>query len=182
MARVMKIRVIPRGFEKIDGLVDFVKKVADPYSPADFFMGLYKKYGNPTDKGIFSYMLRHNNVVLRILAEDKTKLSFEVWVSSGHVQDAKRKRVKAVNVVARRLNENNVAFVAPDDMANNLYFAVRAKNDELLKKEDSIETAKEKMKKALSEQELVIVYGGLHLFMDEAQNELKNFITDIVND
>lgn len=182
MARVMKIRVIPRGFTKVDGLIDYVKEVASPYSPADFFMGLYKKYGNPSNKDDLSYMLRHNNVVLRILTEDKTMLSFEVWVSSGHVQDAKRKRIKAVNVIARRLNEKNVAFVAPNDMANNLYFAVRTKNDELLKKDNDIKVSEEKMKDALSEQESLAVYGELHLFMDDAKVELKNFIMGIVND
>jgi hypothetical protein len=102
MARIMKVRTIPRGYVGVEDLKGFVHE-KNGKKPSEWFMQLYNKFGNPQDGGIWSYLLRHNNVVIKVTAKDADTMDYDVWLAPGFLQDAKRKKTKAVNVIARRL-------------------------------------------------------------------------------
>ena len=179
MARIMKVRTIPRGYVHNEDMRDFVTE-KNAKSPAEWFMALYNKFGNPQEGGVWSYLLRHNSIVLKVTAVDNVTMDFDMWVSPGVVLDAKRKRTRAINIVARRLNEENIIFVPEKD--DNIYYAIRRKNDELRRKETcSDDVLREKMDEAITDKERYVLSGPLSQFMDDAKNEITNTIGEIFN-
>lgn len=178
MARIMKVRTIPRGYVGMDELKPFVHE-KNGKQPAEWFMALYGKFGNPQEGGIWSYLLRHNNIVMKVTATDKDTLDYDVWVAPSFVLDAKRKRVKVMNIIARRLNENKVVFL-PKDNDGNLYYAVRRKNKELMDKQQLSRKGIEKaMDAAMTDKEKTALYGGLGQYMDNAKEEIVRTIQEI---
>lgn len=177
MSRIMKVRTIPRGYVGVDDLKGFVHE-NNGKSPAEWFMHLYAKFGNPQDGGIWSYLLRHNNIVMKITAENTETMDYDVWVSPGFMLDAKRKKTKAVNVIARRLNEKKVAFV-PDDFE--LYYAVRVKND-MLMKDTSMPLLRARMESALDKEEQQAIYGGWGQYLGDAKEEIRRTIQEIFDE
>ena len=171
MARIRKIRAVPRGYVKTDDMR------IERHSPSEWFMALYGKLGNPQDGGIWPYMIRHNNVVMKLTAKDTETMDYQVWVSPGFMQEAKRKRTKAVNVIARRLNEEGLVFVSDE----NLYYAVRMKNAELIRRNGS-DGLKEKMEGALTKDERHALYGGWAQYLTDAQTEIDNTIKELFNE
>lgn len=177
MSRIRKVRTIPRGYVGVDDLRGFVHE-NNGKSPAEWFMHLYAKFGNPQEGGIWSYLLRHDNIVMRITAEDSETMDYDVWVSPGFMLNAKRKRTKAVNVIARRLNEKKVAFV-PDGF--DLYYAVRVRNDVLMK-EAPVSSLKVRMDAALGREEQQAVYGGWGQYLGDAKVEIAQTIQEIFDE
>lgn len=177
MARIMKVRTIPRGYVKEDDLKDFVQDV-DRYSPAEWFMQLYAKFGNPQDGGIWSYLLRHNNIVMKVTAKDADTMEYDVWVSPGFVLEAKRKKTKAVNVIARRLNEESVVFLSDD----RLYYAIKRRNAELMERLPMPEEERRMaMDATLTDKEREVLYGGMGQFMDDAKKQIELTVNEIFN-
>ena len=161
----------------MDELKGFVHK-NNGKKPAEWFMHLYAKFGNPQDGGMWSYLLRHNSIVMKVTAKDSDTMDYDVWVSPGSMLDARCKRTKAVNVIARRLNEKKVVFV-PDD-GEELYYAVRQKNSELTKRFPmSGEERREVMMENLSDEEREALYGGVAQYLGDAKEEIINTITEI---
>lgn len=174
MARIMKVRTIPRGYVKMDGLKGFVHD-NNGKAPAEWFMRLYALFGNPQDGGMWSYLLRHDNILLKVTATDRDTLDYDVWVSPGFVQEAQRKRTKVMNVIARRLNENGVVFIG-----DSLYYAVRKKNEELLARNIQTDSeVRDRMDKELTAEEKEILYGDLSQFMKEPKQIIQSTITEI---
>jgi len=60
MARIMKVRTIPRGYVPMDELKELVFEQGK--TPAEWFMNLFSKFGNPQQGGQWSYLLRHNGI------------------------------------------------------------------------------------------------------------------------
>lgn len=169
MARIFKIRAIPRGYVPAEIAVD------DNHTNAEWFMVLYNQCGAPQKGGLWSYLIRHYGIVIRITAITLEGRKCEVWVSPKHVQDAKRKRTKAVNVIARRLNEENIPFYPEEE---GLYYPVRMKNAELL----SDMTADEALRltgENLTENEKWIISGPLERFMTDAKGEIDKTIGEL---
>ena len=162
----------------MEELKDFVHE-HNGKNPAEWFMALYNRFGNPQDGGVWSYLLRHNNVVMKVTATDKDTMDYDVWVSPGFVLDAKRKRVKAMNVIARRLNEKKVVF-KPEEGDDDLYYAIRRKNNELMaKKALSDKEIKAAMDAALTKEEKTAIYGGLGQYMEPVKEEIVGTIKEI---
>ena len=176
MARIMKVRTIPRGYVGMDDLKEFVRR-NDGRKPSEWFMALYTKFGNPQDGGMWSYLLRHNNVVMKVTAKDSDTMDYGIWVSPAFVQDARRKRTKVMNVIARRLNENDVPFVPSE--GESLYYAVRVKNDVLLERQ---EDPKRMMENNLTDEEREALYGPVSQFMDDVRTELTDTISEIFDE
>lgn len=181
MARIMKVRTIPRGYVGMDGLKGFVREHGGK-SPAEWFMALYGKFGNPQEGGVWSYLLRHNNILIRIKAVDSETMDYDVWVSPGFVQDARRRRTRAVNVIARRLNENKVVFVPDGD--GSLYYAVRVRNDDLRRRLGGMseERMAEIMEESMTDEEREALHGGLERYMPDAKEEIVNTIKEIFDE
>ena len=176
MARIMKIRTIPRGYVQMDGIG------VPEHKPAEWFMALYNKLGNPQDGGVWSYLIRHNNVVVLITALTKGTMEYNVWVSPGYVLDAKRKRTKAINVIARRLNENKVPFV-PEGEEDSLYYVVRQKNNELIKRSGlADDDIRKVMDNTMTDDEKKAVYGGLSQYMPEVKEEIINTVAELFDE
>ena len=169
MARIMKIRAVPRGYVKTEGMS------IENHSPSEWFMALYGKLGNPQDGGIWSYMIRHNNVVIKFVANDSETMEYQVWVSPGLMQEAKRKRTRVVNIIARRLNEEGRVFVSDNEP---LYYVVRMKNEELMRRNGSDDLRK-KMDEVLTADERHAIYGGWAQYLTEAQKEIDNTIKEL---
>lgn len=175
----MKIRVIPRGYvkveeERLDGRID---GCIGCLTPAEMFLALYKAFGKPQEGGEWSYMLRHNNVVLRI-GSDGGRLCHDVWLSPGYMQEARRKQTKIMNVVARRLNENGIVFIPNGDMPDALYYTVRMKNTALMAKQRSLSVREltKKMDAALTAEEKSVLYGGVSQFLPEVDAEIGSIV------
>ena len=169
MARIYKVRTIPRGYVPAD------IEVNDSHTNAEWFMVLYSKCGNPQEGGMWSYLIRHYGIVLRITATSGEERKCSVWVSPKHVQDARRKRTKAVNVIARRFNEKDIPFVREED---ELYYAVRKRNAELLAKVPA-EDAKVRIENGLTDEERNVLYGKSELFMTDAKDEITKTINEL---
>ena len=180
MGRIIKVRTIPRGYVGMDELKDDVRDMAGK-TPAEWFMQLYAKFGNPQDGGMWSYMLRHNNVVMKVTAKDSETMDYNVWIAPSFMLDAKRKKTKAMNVIARRLNDEGVVFLTKDN--SKLYYAIRKKNAELMER---MPMPKEEIKMAmdatLTDKERDVLYGGMCQFMDDAKKELRQTIQEIFCD
>ena len=177
MARIMKIRAVPRGYVKTDEL----KSVFTDRAVTEWFMALYNKFGKPQNDGVWSYMLRHNCIVVKIKATDEKTVDYDVWVSPGVVFNAKRKRSKAINIIARRLNEDGVAFVAEN--VPQMYYTVRVKNAKLLEKSElSDAELQEAMNKALTDNERTALYGDMSQYMQDAIEEIQNTEKEIFNE
>ena len=182
MARIMKVRTIPRGYVGMEELKCFVHE-KNGKKPAEWFMALYGKFGNPQDakdSGLWSYLLRHNNVVMKVTATDKDTMDYDVWVAPGFVLGAKRKRVKAMNVIARRMNEKDIVFL-PEDGEDSLYYPIRMKNAELMAKNKniSIKGIQDAMQSEMTDKEKDVVYGSITMFMDDVKEEIVNTINEI---
>ena len=181
MARIMKVRTIPRGYVGMDDLKGFVHE-HNGKKPAEWFMGLYGKFGNPQNGGMWSYLLRHNNILLKVTAKDADTMDYDVWVSPGFVLEAKRKRVKAINVIARRLNEKNIIFQTKND-DNSLYYVIKQKNSELLAKRDmSASEIADAMDAAMTDKERYALNGPICQYMDGAKEEIVNTIKEIFDE
>lgn len=179
MARIMKVRTIPRGYVAMDDLAEVIREKCCK-TAAEWFMSLYAKFGNPQEGGIWSYLLRHNGIVIKITAEDNENVSYNVWVASGFVLNAKRKRVKAVNVIARRMNEKDIPFVT-DEGEKGLYYPIKKKNEELLRK-ISVEEAKKTVNDTLTREERGVLYGSLCQFMDDVKEEIDRTVKEIFDE
>ena len=151
--------------------------------PAEWFMALYGKFGNPQVGGVWSYLLRHNNILIKVTATDGNTMDYDVWVAPGFVLDAKRKRTKVMNVIARRLNEKKVVFL-PNDGDDNLYYAVRIKNSELMAKQKSlsIKGITEKMNEAMTDEEKEALYGDISQYMTPVKEEIVRTINEIFDE
>ena len=181
MARIMKVRSIPRGYVEVGELKEFVHE-HNGKKPAEWFMTLYGKFGNPQDGGMWSYMLRHNNILLKATAVDSDTMDYNVWVSPGFILDARRKKTKVMNVIARRLNEKDIVFL-PEDGEDNLYYAVRKKNAELMaKKSMSIKGITDAMNNALTEEEHTALYGGISQYMKPVKEEIERTLKEIFDE
>ena len=181
MARIMKVRTVPRGYVERSDLKGFVHE-HNGKTPAEWFMALYGKFGNPQEGGLWSYLLRHNNVLLKVTAIDNSTMDYDVWVSPGVMQNAIRRRIKVVNVIARRLNENDVVFLPSD--GDELYYAIRKKNEELQERQPE-RTAEETfsiMKDAMTDEERKAVYGSVSQYMDGAKEEIVMTMAEIFNE
>lgn len=177
----MKVRTIPRGYVQVDELSGFVRECGDR-TPAEWFMRLYGKFGNPQDGGIWSYLLRHNNIVLRITAINRDDMDYSVWVAPSFVRDAKRKRVKVMNVIARRLNDNDVVFL-PDEGEKELYYVIRRKNAALMsKKAMSAEAVREAMDAFMTDDERNALYGSLTQYMDDVKKEIAGIVGEVFDE
>lgn len=180
--KLNKIRVIPKGFTPVDDemLNEEIGTMAQDHSVGDFFLGLYGRFGNPLDGGIYSYMIRSGNVVLSIKAKDSKTIHFGVYVSPGLILDAKRKKTKAVNVIARRLNREGVVFVPDKEVSDSLYFAVKKKNSELIDKLSlSSDEVTERMDNALTDGERYVLHGGISQFIPEVEGTIREMINTI---
>lgn len=166
----------------MDGLREFVHE-HNGKSPAEWFMALYGKFGNPQEGGIWSYLLRHNNVVMRVTAEDNERMEYDVWVSPAFVLDARRKRKKAVNIIARRLNENGVVFVPSAEDRESLYYGVRVKND-FLKQQQGLSEEKltDNMYGFMSKKEAYAINGDISQYMEGAKGEIVRTIKEIFDE
>ena len=181
MARIMKVRTIPRGYVGMSELKGFVHE-HNGKRPAEWFMALYGKFGNPQDGGLWSYLLRHNNILLKVTAKDAETMDYDVWVSPGFVLEARRKRVKAINVIARRLNEKNIIFQTENDN-NSLYYVIKQKNSELLaKKNMSASDISSAMDSAMTEEEKYALRGPISQYMDDAKKEIVGTIKEIFDE
>lgn len=182
MARIMKVRTIPRGYVEMGSLKDYVHE-HNGKKPAEWFMALYGKFGNPQVGGVWSYLLRHNNILIKVTATDGNTMDYDVWVAPGFVLDAKRKRTKVMNVIARRLNEKKVVFL-PNDGDDNLYYAVRIKNSELMAKQKSlsIKGITEKMNEAMTDEEKEALYGDISQYMTPVKEEIVRTINEIFDE
>ena len=179
MKRIIKVRTIPRGYTPLEDrdFTAMVKTIASRKTPADFFLELYGKFGNPDKEGIFSYMLRRNNVVLKVVAEDRKTMAFMVWVSPQAVLNARRKKTKVMNVIARRLNELDVPFLLDDKEPEGLYFAVRQKNSALMKKKGTWTT--KDVLPFMKDGERAALFGGMSMYMPEVVKEVTDLLNDI---
>jgi len=102
-----------------------------------------------------------------------------VWVSPSIVLEAKRKYTKVMNVIARRLNDENKVFVPKD--GDKLYYLIRKKNEELLAKMGGKTIKDVDMDKELTDKESKALYGGLGQYMTDAKEEITNTIKEIFN-
>ena len=180
MTRIIKIRTIPRGYVKVEEkyLQDRVNEIMAGHTVSGLFMMLFNKLGKPQDGGLWSYMLRHNNVVMKITATDKDTLAYDVWLSPGYIQEAKRKRTKVINVIARRLNDNDVVFAPEEDIT--LYYPIRTKNSAIQRKYGLSEgEIKAKMDKTLTDEEKTALYGGLTQYIENIFDEIRYIINEI---
>lgn len=180
--KLNKIRVIPKGFTQVND--DVLRKeiviMAQDHSVGDFFLGLYMRFGNPLDGGIYTYMIRSGNVVLRIEATESNVIRFGVYVSPELILDAKRKKTKAVNVIARRLNNAGVVFVPDKELSESLYFAVKKKNSELMEKQSlSHDKMTEQMNNAMTKGEKQVLHGGISQFIPEVEGTVREMINTI---
>jgi hypothetical protein len=177
MARIMKVRTIPRGYVGVDDLKDFVHE-KNGKRPAEWFMQLYSKFGNPQDGGLWSYLLRHDNIVMKVTAKDADTMDYDVWLAPGFLQDAKRKKTKAMNLIARRLNEEGVVFLTDDE--DRLYYAVRRRNAELM---EHMPMPKEDIRMAmdatLTDKERDALYGSIAQYLDGAKKVITETIGEI---
>lgn len=181
MARIIKVRTVPRGYVKVEEtfLDDKIKDIMRDYTPERLFMALYKALGTPQNGGEWSYMLRHNNVVLKLTYDGH--MHYDVWVSPGYMQEARRKQTKVMNIIARRLNELDIVFIPNGDMPNALYYLVRKKNDQLVSRYRnlSVKEITEKMNAAMTDDEKQALYGGLTQYIPEVPEEIKSMIKEI---
>ena len=172
MARIMKVRTVPRGYVGMDELG---KSIGKGKNPAEWFMRLYEKFGNPQEGGLWSYMLRHNGILLRVTAKDSETVDYDVWVSPSAVLTARRRRTRAVNIIARRLNTRHVAYF-PEE-GDSLYYSVRQKNDRLMER-----SSRKAMENALSDEERTAIRGGLSQYMPEVKDEIERTVMEIFDE
>lgn len=178
MARIIKVRTVPRGYVRSDEkrLMDSIGTIIGRHPVGELFMGLYNHFGAPQEGGEWSYMLRHNKVVIRITAESKEKLLYKVWLSPGYISDARRKQTKVMNIIARRVNKLGVAFKPDKGLPDALYYPVRMKNA-VIEARGSQGT----MEEVLTEEERRLLYGGITQFIPEVEEEIAGMVAEIMS-
>ena len=119
--KIKKIRVIPRGFKEIP-----YKDILPDINRGELFMKLYSIVGKPDKDN--NYLLKLDTMVVFLSFTDRE--SDKVWVSPALMQNAKKRRSKTINLLARMATLDNVPFLIDEPFIP--YFVVREKNDRLL--------------------------------------------------
>lgn len=172
-----KVRSIPRGYVAVDGeeLCRVMRTIHLP-EVADAFLSLYGKFGNPAKGGIFTYMLSYRGVILKVSAESREKIEYHLWISGGYKQAAERKRIKVMNVIARKVHSKGRVFIVNRELPEYLYSSTKKDNERLYEKlsvEYNDYMIESLMRESLTDAERQAVYEGILQFVPEVENVLR---------
>ena len=125
---IRKIRVVPKNYEPLEmgGVMD---AVMEGMTPAEVFYALYRRYGKPQG---MSYLLRYKTTAFLLTFSER--LDVVVYVSPAVMREARQKKVKVMNVLAREVNAKGCVFCPGGDVPDYLYFAVKVRNERLVGK------------------------------------------------
>lgn len=172
---IRKIRVIPRGFKEYPAK----KEISEAFSSVnrgELFMRLYSLVGKPDDN--LDYLLRFDKYAVLISKDGDDRL----WVSPAMNQLAEKRRVKTINVMARRANLDNVAFITDEPVK--LFFVVNQKNNILLDKVKTYKSEKEikdSFLEYIGDSGKEKIYGSMTQYIPEVNEALKELVETINN-
>ena len=174
MKKIRKVRVVPPKYRLLDkGSVFF--GISGNMSPSDVFYGLYRAFGRPEDKDGLSYIMRYENVVFEFCFGDDLKAN--VYIAPMLDQIAMKRRMRILNIIARKCNEENVVFMPLMD--EKLYFAVGKKNAALYEKQKA-EFSDEELRKRffahIGDDGVEKVTGSLAQYSPESEAIMREFI------
>lgn len=170
MKNIRKTGVIPAKYTLIPDCGAVFKEVLNGMEKGDIFMRLFDMVGAPETKGVFK--IRYDNMVFVIEFTD-SGVDYKGYMSPNTTLMAKRRMVKTINVIARELNEGDIPFMADSDC---LYYAVKVKNDRLVK---ATKNAEEVFRKAVKEKEKWLEFGIWYCIEAEtAIREICNVIKE----
>lgn len=129
---IRRIRVVPKRYTFTAEIEDVAKEMLD-LDMAKVHMYLSSRFGVPDQKGEVGFYLNYKDVIFHFYFFSGV-VCVGAYIAPRYKQAADRKKIKMRNIVARQLNLDGKPFVEDGKAPEDLYFAVRQKNDILFKR------------------------------------------------
>ena len=150
MKEIRRIRVVPKRYVYTGELEDIAEQMLD-LNMTKVHMYLSQRFGMPDTKGSVGFYLNYRDVIFHFYFLDG-EVHVGAYIAPRYKQTADRKKVKMRNIVARQLNIDGKPFVENGKAPEDLYFAVRQKNDVLFARALEAQGDTEEVRKSLSKE------------------------------
>lgn len=131
MNKIKRLRVVPPKYILVDEGQVFDTMLGG-VTMAEVFLALYKRFGKAEgDTAVPFYVIRMGDVVFNLCFSDKLVVS--TYIAPILNQIAEKKRIKVLNILARKVNEENIVFMPSNEVK--LYFTIDKKNKALYERQ-----------------------------------------------
>lgn len=180
MKEIRRIRVVPKRYVYTGELEDIAEKMLD-LDMAKVHMYLSQRFGLPDTKGSVGFYLNYRDVIFHFYFLD-SEVHVGAYIAPRYKQAAERKKIKMRNIVARQLNIEGKPFVENGKAPEDLYFAVRQKNDVLFTRALEAQGDTEEVRKSLSKECWNMVHDKLPSGVLRYCSELEEVAKELFGD